>query len=122
MGIILLGALLFQLLIPVGLIVLGMAFAELRSTSKNAKLLNPRVLLLTGVLAAASVTIAVLLATVPELQTDFETHGPNDALIMILTIVDFILVLWLAAASGYLGYALWLKVRFGDNAPEVDGD
>ena len=122
MGIILLGALLFQLLIPVGLIVLGMAFAELRSTSKNAKLLNPRVLLLTGVLAAASVTIAVLLATVPELHTDFETHGPNDALIMILTIVDFILVLWLAAASGYLGYALWLKVRFGDNAPEVDGD
>ncbi len=122
MGIILLGALLFQLLIPVGLIVLGMAFAELRSTSKNAKLLNPRVLLLTGVLAAAAVTIAVLLATVPELQTDFETHGPNDALIMILTIVDFILVLWLAAASGYLGYALLLKVRFGDNAPEVDGD
>ena len=122
MGIVILGALVIQLLVPVGLVVIGMAFAELRSTSKNARLLNPRVLILTGVLAVASVTIAVMLGTVPELQTDFETHGPYDQFIMILLIVNAILIMWLAAASGYIGYALWLKYRYGDDRPEVDGN
>lgn len=122
LGIVVLGALFIQFIIPIGLIVIGAAFAELRSTSKNARLLNPRVLILTGVLAAASVTIAVLLGTVPELQTDFETHGPYDQFIMILFIVNVILIMWLAAASGYIGYSLWLKFRFGDDRPEVDGN
>ena len=67
-------------------------------------------------------TIAILLSTVPELQTDWETHGPNDQFIMILLIVDIILGFWLAAASGYIGYSLWLKFRFGDDRPEVDGN
>ena len=116
------GAMALQMIVPVGLVIIGAAFAELRATSKNARLLNPRVLILTGVLAVASVTIAVLLTTVPELHTDFETHGPNDQLIMILTLVEFALVLWLSVASGYLGYALWLKLRYGADRPEVDGN
>lgn len=111
-----------QFLLPIGLICIGAAFAELRSTSKNAKLLNPRILILTGVVAAASVTIALLLGLVPELQTDWETPGPNDQFIMMLFITNIILVLWLAAASGYIGYSLWLKYRFGDDRPEVDGN
>jgi small-conductance mechanosensitive channel len=122
MLIVVVGALFLQFVIPVGLIVIGAAFSELRSTSKNANLLSPRVLVLTGVLAAASVTIAILLGTVPELQTDWEHHGPNDQFIMILIIVNTILGLWLAAATGYVGYSLWLKFRFGDERPEVDGN
>ena len=122
MAIVIIGAIVMQLLVPLGLIVLGMAFAELRSTSRNARLLNPRILVLTGVLAAASVTIALLLANVPELQTDFETHGPYDQFIMILFIMNVILIMWLAAASGYIGYALWLKFRYGDDRPEIDGN
>jgi uncharacterized membrane protein YedE/YeeE len=122
MLIVALGALFFQFVIPVGLIVIGAAFAELRSTSKNANLLNTRVIVLTAVLAAASVTIAILLSTVPELQTDWEHHGANDQFIMILLIVNMILGFWLAAASGYIGYSLWLKFRFGDDRPEVDGN
>lgn len=122
MSIVILGALFFQFVVPIGLIFIGAAFAELRSTSKNARLLNPRVLLLTGVIAVASVTIAMMLQFVPELQTDWETPGPNDQFIMILMIVNVILGLWLAAATGYIGYALWLKFRFGDDRPEVDGN
>ena len=122
MLIVIFGAIAFQFVIPIGLIFIGAAFAELRSSSKNARLLNPRVLILTGVIAAAAITIAVLLGTVPELQTDWETHGPNDQFIMILLIIEAILVMWLASASGYLGYSLWLKARYGDDRPEVDGN
>ncbi len=110
------------MILPIGVIVVGMAFAELRASSKNAKLINPRVLLLTAVLAIAAITIATMLATVPELALNTKKHGPNDQFVMILYIVDFVLVMWLAAASGYIGYALWLKARFGDERPEVDGN
>lgn len=122
MLIVVISAISFQFAVPIGLIVIGAAFAELRSTSKNAKLLNPRVLILTGVLAAASVIITIMLATVPELQTDWENHGPNDQFIMILIIVNTILGFWLSAATGFIGYALWLKYRYGDDRPEVDGN
>ena len=73
-------------------------------------------------LAIAAITIAIMLATVPELALNTKKHGPNDQFVMILYIVDFLLVMWLAAASGFIGYALWLKYRYGDDRPEVDGN
>jgi len=105
------------LMVPIGLVLLGIAFADLRYTSKEATLITPRALILTGVIAAATVTISTLLATVPGLQTDWVHHGPNDAIILTFVFVQWLLVGWLAAATGYLGYAVWVRFRHGDDTP-----
>jgi hypothetical protein len=102
------------LMVPIGLVLLGVAFVDLRYTSKEATLITPRALILTGVIAAATVTISTLLVTVPGLQTDWVHHGPNDAIILTFVFVQWLLVGWLAAATGYLGYAVWVRFRHGD--------
>lgn len=117
-AIIVVGAIVLPLLVPAGLILLGIAFAELRYRSKEASLVTTRALVLTGIVAAATVTISILLNTVPELQTDWEHHGPNDGIIVTFVLIQWLLVGWLAAASGYLGYALWMLFRHGEPEPD----
>ena len=112
------GAIFLPLVVPVGLILLGVTFADLRYRSKEANLITPRALIFTGVVAAATVTISTLLNTVPGLQTDWEHHGPNDGIIVTFVLAQWLLVAWLAAATGYLGYAFWVRFRHGDDAPE----
>jgi len=121
-AVVILGAIFAPLTVPIGLVLLGISFADVRYGTKGAKLLTARALLLTAVIAGAAITITVLLSTVPELQTDWETHTSNDGLIMILFIIQIMLMIWLAAATGYLGYAAWVRLRHGEEAPEEPED
>ena len=122
MIIVILGALFFQFVVPIGLIFIGAAFAELRSTSKNAQLISSRVIFLTGSVAVVSVANIIALTSFPPLFIDWEAPGPNAPIVLGLWLLEVILGLWLASATGYIGYSLWLKARYGDERPEVDGN
>jgi len=121
-AVVILGAIFAPVTVPLGLVLLGIAFADVRYSSQGSQLLTPRALLLTAVIAGAAITITVLLSTVPELHTDWKTHTSNDGLIMMLFIIQIMLMIWLAAASGYLGYAAWVRFRHGEEAPEESED
>lgn len=121
-AVVILGAIFAPVTVPLGLVLLGIAFADVRYSSQGSRLLTPRALLLTAVIAGAAITITVLLSTVPELHTDWKTHTSNDGLIMMLFIIQIMLMIWLAAASGYLGYAAWVRFRHGEEAPEESED
>ena len=122
MILVILSVLFFNFALPVGLIFIGAAFAELRSTSKNVQLISTRVVVITSAVAAISILIIIALTSFPPLMIDFEAPGPNTAVVLGLWILEIVLGLWLAAATGYIGYSLWLKARYGDDRPEVDGN
>lgn len=121
LGVILVGATVVPPLVPVGLVVLGVAFADFRWNANKGQVMTRRLVIVALVAALVMATVSTVLATVPALQTDWETHGPFDVLITILVVIQIVGWIWLPLMAGYFGMALWMRWRYGpDGEPEDD--
>lgn len=106
-------------IVPLGIVMLGVAFADFRWRANRGQVITTRLVWLAVIAVAVEVVVSVLLGTVPALQTDWETHGPFDVLITILTVVEIIGWVYLPLIAGYFGMALWMRWRYGpDAAPD----
>jgi len=107
--------------IPVGALILGVAFADFRWRANKGQVITRRVVIVAVVTVVVFAAVTILLDTVPALQTDWETRGPFDLLITALVVIQLVGWIWLPPVAGYLGMALWMRWRYGPDAePEDD--
>lgn len=106
--------------VVIGLMFFGIAFADFRWRADRGEVLTRRSIIIAVVSVVFEGVISSCLTYIPALHTNWVTHGPNDILITVLTVIEFVGLLWLPLIAGYLGMGLWMRWRYGADARPAD--
>lgn len=116
------GAVVLPAIVPIGCVLLGLAFADFRWRANKGQVITRRLVILALVSVAIDLIVSIVIALVPALQqltaTNLLVAGIATALAVIQEIAS---IVWLPLIAGYFGMALWMRWRYGpDGEPKDD--
>ena len=108
-------------IVPIGCVLLGVAFADFRWRANKGQVITRRLVILALVSVAIDLIVSAVVALVPALQELTSTNLLMAGIATALAVIQQIAWIWLPLIAGYFGMALWMRWRYGPDAePEDD--